>query len=282
MILGVWILHKRYEFTKYISVLLITVGIVACTIVSGNNIVSLIPLVCVHVSRFLRIRGVIEFNNEFSPQLQEQCKGTHVESEPNEAAVDEEQTSATVFMRWLIGISLLTVALFLSSGMGIFQEQLCKRYGKHPFEALYYTHLLSLPVLLFFGGSIWEHLNIALESTPIVVPLLGYAVPVVLLYILGNILTHYLCICSVFVLTTECESLTVTLVVTLRKFVSVVFSVVYFKNDFTIYHWMGTFCVFYGTILFTEVVPKIRKGLGVRSGELEERSCSFTFLSVYR
>lgn len=35
------------------------------------------------------------------------------------------------------------------------------------------------------------------------------------------------CIRGVFILTTECASLTVTLVVTLRKFVSLIFSILY-------------------------------------------------------
>lgn len=71
-----------------------------------------------------------------------------------------------------------------------------------------------------------------------------------------------MCISSVFVLTTECASLTVTLVVTLRKFVSLIFSIVYFQNPFTVYHWIGTILVFAGTIIFTEIVPKIQEGMG--------------------
>lgn len=70
-----------------------------------------------------------------------------------------------------------------------------------------------------------------------------------------------MCISSVFVLTTECSSLTVTLVVTLRKFFSLLFSVVYFQNSFSIYHWIGTGLVFLGTIIFTEIVPKIRQSI---------------------
>lgn len=163
-----------------------------------------------------------------------------------------------------MGILLLTLALFVSAGMGIYQEQLYKRFGKHPFEALYYTHLLPLPAFMLFGGNIWEHLKIAADSAPTEIPLLGFSIPIVVLYILGNCVTQYLCISSVYVLTTECASLTVTLVVTLRKFVSLVFSIVYFKNSFTIYHWVGTFLVFYGTAIFTEVIPKIRQSLSAK------------------
>lgn len=69
-------------------------------------------------------------------------------------------------------------------------------------------------------------------------------------------LTHhsrYVCIQGVFILTTECASLTVTLVVTLRKFVSLIFSILYFQNPFTLWHWLGTLFVFVGTLMYTEV-----------------------------
>lgn len=56
-----------------------------------------------------------------------------------------------------------------------------------------------------------------------------------------------------FILTTECTSLTVTLVVTLRKFLSLIFSILYFQNPFTPWHWVGTAVVFLGTLLYTEV-----------------------------
>ena len=58
-------------------------------------------------------------------------------------------------------------------------------------------------------------------------------------------------------MTTECPSLVVTLVVTLRKFVSLVFSIIYFRNPFTVYHWFGAALVFGGTLLFTGVFPKM-------------------------
>ena len=62
-----------------------------------------------------------------------------------------------------------------------------------------------------------------------------------------------------FILTTECSSLTVTLVVTLRKFVSLLFSIWYFTNPFTIYHWVGTVMVFGGTAFFSDIPGLIRQ-----------------------
>jgi len=46
-------------------------------------------------------------------------------------------TSFSLF--FFTGILLLTFALFVSARMGIYQEVLYGRYGKHPRESLYYT-----------------------------------------------------------------------------------------------------------------------------------------------
>lgn len=65
---------------------------------------------------------------------------------------------------------------------------------------------------------------------------------------------RYVCISSVFSLTSQVSSLTVTLVLTLRKFVSLMFSIVYFSNEFTMMHWLGSVLVFGGTLIFTNVI----------------------------
>jgi len=38
-----------------------------------------------------------------------------------------------------VGIALLTFALFMSARMGIYQESIYVKYGKHPSEALFYN-----------------------------------------------------------------------------------------------------------------------------------------------
>lgn len=219
MIMGIIILRKQYDFSKYLSVFMITIGIVLCTIVSGSN----------------------------------------VESTQKNPHADE--TGFSVFFWWTLGITLLTVALFISARMGIYQETLYKRYGKYPDEALFYTHLMPLPGFLILYRNIWEHTVIATSSAPYLVPFVGIELPVLWVYLIGNVLTQYLCISSVYVLTTECTSLTVTLVVTLRKFVSLLFSIIYFSNPFTAFHWAGTLLVFTGTVIFTEIVPRIMSSM---------------------
>jgi UDP-xylose/UDP-N-acetylglucosamine transporter B4 len=221
MIMGILILKKKYTLDKYISIGMITIGIIICTLMSsGNNKAKACTDCDLHV---------------------------------------EKQQAEDHFFWWIIGIALLTGALLLSARMGIYQESIYKKYGKYPEEALYYTHMYSIPGFLIYSQSIWEHMQLASQSEEYEIPLVGLFVPTLWMLILLNVVTQYLCISSVYVLTTECTSLTVTLVITLRKFLSLMFSIVYFQNPFTIFHWFGSALVFIGTLLFAEVFTKIKK-----------------------
>ncbi|CAB3368640.1 Hypothetical predicted protein [Cloeon dipterum] len=163
-----------------------------------------------------------------------------------DATADEKNVD---FLKWLFGVSILLAGLFLSARLGIYQEVLFNTHGKHNEEALFYTHLLPLPGFLIVFPYLWTHWLLALESPPLVVSWLS--VPSALIYLLGYMLTQYVCISSVFLLTTECSSLTVTLVLTIRRFLSLVFSILYFNNSFTQLHWLGAFLVFAGTLGFS-------------------------------
>lgn len=83
---------------------------------------------------------------------------------------------------------------------------------------------------------------------------------------------RYVCISSVYHLTTESSSLTVTLVITLRKFISLLFSIWYFNNPFTIYHWIGTILVFVGTVIFTELPQKLMSTKETKDSKLKKQN----------
>uniref|UniRef100_A0A3Q2ZRP6 Solute carrier family 35 member B4 n=1 Tax=Kryptolebias marmoratus TaxID=37003 RepID=A0A3Q2ZRP6_KRYMA len=176
------------------------------------------------------------------------------------------------FLRWLVGIAMLTFALLMSARMGIFQETLYTKYGKHSKEALFYNHFLPLPGFLLLSTDIYNHCVLFSQSTPVLIPAVGLSLPIMWIYLLINVITQYVCIRGVFILTTECTSLTVTLVVTLRKFLSLIFSILYFRNPFTAWHWLGTAVVFAGTLLYTEVwssVSAALRGAGVKEKKAE-------------
>ncbi|XP_061494064.1 nucleotide sugar transporter SLC35B4 isoform X2 [Rhineura floridana] len=168
------------------------------------------------------------------------------------------------------GILALTFALLMSARMGIFQETLYKKFGKHSKEALFYNHALPIPGFLLLAPDIYKHALLFNKSELFQVPGTGLSLPVMWFYLIMNIITQYVCIRGVFILTTECTSLTVTLVVTLRKFVSLIFSILYFRNPFTVWHWIGTLFVFVGTLMYTEVWNNLGPLLDRKGKEEEE------------
>ncbi|PIK36965.1 putative UDP-xylose and UDP-N-acetylglucosamine transporter-like [Apostichopus japonicus] len=175
----------------------------------------------------------------------------------NTSGTDEDDTSVSYkYLTWATGLGLLMFALFLSARMGIYQEVLYSKYGKHPREALFFSHALPLVGFLFVGKDIVHHGAILSQSAPVTV-YGDITIPVMWAYLLGNVITQYVCIRGVFILPRSAP-LVVTLVVTLRKFVSLVFSIWFFQNPFTVGHWCGTFLVFSGVLLFTETLQKAR------------------------
>ena len=68
-----------------------------------------------------------------------------------------------------------------------------------------------------------------------------------------------MCINAVFQLTSECTSLTVTLVITVRKFLSLLISIFYFGNAFTMLHWVGAVLVFGGSAVFADLHNLLRR-----------------------
>jgi len=165
-----------------------------------------------------------------------------------------DSSSSIASPQIVTGLIVLSVALFLSSFIGIIQEKTRSEYGKHPMECLFLHHFLSLPMFYFLSGPIGTSMQnfSASEIYETGLPLIEN-VPIAWLYLLGNIMTQYICIRSIFVLTTECTSLTVTLVITLRKFFSLLISVVYFNSIWTQWHWLGTALVFGGTFLYADI-----------------------------
>jgi len=168
------------------------------------------------------------------------------------------EEEAHEFSEQVTGISLLTFALIVSSGMGLIQEKTYAEHGKHPSEALFINHVLGLPLFYFSRESIITAFNTLLNTEPVNVTNGVYPdwnLPIGIVYLIINCLTSYACIRSVFILTTECTSLTVTLVITVRKFMTLLVSIFYFKNSFSYLHWVGTGMVFLGTAVYADLVP---------------------------
>ncbi|GAU93470.1 hypothetical protein RvY_05405 [Ramazzottius varieornatus] len=163
---------------------------------------------------------------------------------------------------WLTGVGLVLFSVVVASGMGIYQEVLFKTFGQQAIdEGIFYSHALPLPGFLFLANDLRHHMKIYSSSDPVKINLefVDDTIPVMWLLLMANVVTMYGCTSSVFSLIAASSSLTVTLVVTLRKFVSLLLSVFLFQNTFTFFHWVGTILVFGGTVMYTEMrLPKAK------------------------
>lgn len=143
--------------------------------------------------------------------------------------------SAPPVSNYLTGISLLTLALFLSSLMGLWQEATFAVYGRDTWrEALFYSHALSLPLVLGTRYSdVRGEVQAVLESPQVALPsLLGGAnMPSLIPLLTLNVLTQLACINGVNRLTARVSSVAVTLVLVVRKAASLAISVLVLNRE---------------------------------------------------
>lgn len=138
-----------------------------------------------------------------------------------------ETEAETDVSRYAAGICLLLLALVLSALMGIWQELTFSRYGSDNWqESIFYSHLLSLPLLGLRGKDLQREWDMARSSSPMHYPLLpNTTLPSMYPLLALNVLTQLACINGVNRLTSQVSSVGVTLVLVVRKAVSLAISV---------------------------------------------------------
>lgn len=152
---------------------------------------------------------------------------------------------------------ILFVAQVLSAIMGLYTEATYRQYGPQWRENLFYSHILSLPLFLPFAPSMARTLRGMLKSEPLRVPgplvmVSGVArVPSQLVYLATNVLTQYACIRGVNLLAAMSSALTVTIVLSIRKLVSLLLSVWLFGNSLAGGTLLGAVVVFASGALYS-------------------------------
>ncbi|ORX37785.1 UAA transporter [Kockovaella imperatae] len=169
---------------------------------------------------------------------------------------------------YLLGVGLLSVALVISSLLGLWQEGTYARYGKQWREGLFYSHFLSLPFFLPMYSAISSSTSSFVHSKPVnlfVLPpsarqndMLGIAklltavtLPSALVALAINVVTQGICIRGVNRLTARVNSTTVNLVLTLRKAVSLAISVWFYGSGVTSGLLLGGALVLVGTVIYS-------------------------------
>ncbi|RTE69900.1 hypothetical protein BHE90_015711 [Fusarium euwallaceae] len=148
------------------------------------------------------------------------------------------------------GLVILFVAQVLSAIMGLYTEATYAKYGPQWRENLFYSHALSLPLFLPFAPSMARTFAHLMSSTPMQLPGLlsivttSFPVPSQVVYLITNVLTQYACIRGVNLLAAVSTALTVTIVLNIRKLVSLLLSIWLFGNKLAPGTLVGAIIVF--------------------------------------
>lgn len=158
------------------------------------------------------------------------------------------------------GLGILFFAQVLSAIMGLYTEETYKEYGPHWKENLFYSHLLALPLFVPFIPSMRRQFLKLAASPPLGMPyqesytslpldaqklLATIHIPSQLAYLVMNVLTQYACIRGVNLLASAASALTVTIVLNVRKLVSLLLSIWLFGNRLAPGTMVGAFIVFF-------------------------------------
>ncbi|ETV80080.1 hypothetical protein H257_06477 [Aphanomyces astaci] len=163
---------------------------------------------------------------------------------------------------WRVGIALLLVGLVVGSILGHVQNHVMRAHAApgqpHPAEeSMFFMHAFALILMAFGDGqdlrttwTSWTYLHADRQSDK-----LWTLVGLVLL----NLVTNYVCIRSVYRLASVVSTVSLQVVLTLRKAASLVFSVFYFGQPFSTGQWIGTAVVFLGAFVYANTFNPRRR-----------------------
>ncbi|RCI09032.1 hypothetical protein L249_4914, partial [Ophiocordyceps polyrhachis-furcata BCC 54312] len=164
--------------------------------------------------------------------------------------VDSERPTSNV------GLLILFVAQLLSAALGLHTETIYEQYGPQWRENLFYSHLLSLPLFLPFVPSMARVLGRMTTSERMAIPAPFLAadvagIPIQLAYLATNVITQFACIRGVNLIAANASALTVTIVLSVRKLVSLIVSIWLFGNTLPKGTLMGAVIVFSSGALYS-------------------------------
>lgn len=199
---------------------------------------------------------------------------------PQSVSTTEIGEGISSYWTYAMGIGILTLALILSGFLGLSQDKTFEKYGRGNWEeAMFYLHAMSLPLFSLVRSELANQIKTAnagprvdlgvhsfiqplnamtnsssalppLPYLPVKLPTLrvpSFYIPLAL-----NVLTQFVCVSGVNRLTSRVNSLTVTLVLVVRKAVSLAISVLFLGNSRgNSLLWIGAIFVLVGTVGYT-------------------------------
>mmetsp|Transcript_48648 Transcript_48648/g.122751 ORF Transcript_48648/g.122751 Transcript_48648/m.122751 type:complete len:357 (+) Transcript_48648:76-1146(+) len=227
LVLGFFFFGQRYSFRQIVFVLVITVGIFLASIGDAQKFLS--GATC----------------NDCAPG-------------------SSSNMSSEELGKWGVGIVMLVCVQLFQATLGHTQAVFYRRFqdkgsrDELADEYLFTSHIVSLLMIL----ALWEDISRSARlafATPVLHPLLP--LPRRLAWMVLNNLTQLACIKGVFRLSANFSPLTVNVTLSVRKFLSVVLSAVWFGNPWTSLHSIATMMIFGGVFAYSSfgAPPAVKK-----------------------
>eukprot|EP00397_Hematodinium_sp_SG-2012_P054391 GEMP01065559.1.p1 GENE.GEMP01065559.1~~GEMP01065559.1.p1 ORF type:complete len:366 (+),score=64.80 GEMP01065559.1:96-1100(+) len=228
VVVGVILFKHRYSTIELLGVVAVTAGIFLATIADASG------------------RSCAGYT----------CSWADIVSGSAHPQIGEEDDTLT----WKIGIGILVIVSLLQGLLGHVQKQMYDvTVGDRTAvanEFLFISHAFALVPSLFFSRDIIEH-GARLIEAPSLHPALP--IPYVLVMLLMANFCRIFCITGVFQLSALHSPLTMTIAMSIRKFVTVCVSVVWFQNPWTVLHTLAVALVFGGGLCHAAASHKSRK-----------------------
>lgn len=228
VLLGYTVFGERFSAEQLLCVLAVTVGI------------------------FLASLGEMKTLNTSGP-TPAGCSALGTCAEITTPAPDGDVELAT----WAIGIAMLAFVQLLQGFLGHVQSSYYKTYKdlapKNELcdEFLFTSHVAALLPLLCLKDDIMTAARAAIASEP--VPHLPFHLPCQILWLLVNNVSQTICLKGVFRTSATVTPLALTIILSVRKFLSVVVSIVLFSNPWTVQHSVATVLIFGGAFSYSQV-----------------------------
>jgi len=166
-------------------------------------------------------------------------------------------------VEWGVGVAILAAVLVLQTLLGQFQNLVAARRGRAPQESMFYQHALAIPLFAAHAPALAARAATWSASPPlgeVVTHVAGVAcswgplasIPVMWVYAALNVASQYACIVGVYNLTPIADPLTINVVLTVRKFASLLLSIIAFRNTFTLAHWAGMVAITAGVLVYLQ------------------------------
>jgi UDP-xylose/UDP-N-acetylglucosamine transporter B4 len=178
---------------------------------------------------------------------------------PAHSKLDAQGSSDSLGI-WMIGISMLAVVQLLNALLGHLQSRFYKDYAhlasKNQLsdEYMFTSQVVALIPLMFIWDDLGAAISAALQSPPMpIIP-----IPSRIVWLLLNCMADYVCLTGVFRTSSIVPPLTLTMILSVRKFLSTVVSVLWFKNAWTNLHSLAVPLIFGGALIYSQA-PQVEK-----------------------